>query len=485
MKIWTQHHAALLDALRAERYIPPLYRRLSRERYEADDEEWRRLSDWPSLLRKEAGWKVIEPVLEQPDAWPAAWHQATEAGWSETADHHHALLFGRLCERFIEDEEYEHALWSWTESWRAWKAVLGSGYMRDLMRDIAPIDEGEGEGDSTDADAEEADEAAKVAETHQKILLELLDHRIAARSHALRVCLSLDDEARSVEVVDRRGLRFGWNALLLLGEQLREVGEATDPHGTLRRVRKQCASTREQIATEVIARFERMIEALDLADAPSNEVLLPFEWIAEVFDIIGYTDYAVTTAVKRAVEVCWRMRKMGREDKTDDLPKILQLMAPFNKDLYRRLETGTSFGHNSKCADFLVFQGEPLTDHDARFDIFSRAVNISPGHRNASMLLSYEYLQIARAALTRSKATLATMRHMPGNKHEKTLKEVFDAIAMARHHYSVNERIPDYQEQLEQEAARLDVDLSQWEDKPRDANNDSNDAGDDAGGKDE
>jgi len=456
LKIWTQHHAALLDALRAERYIPPLYRRLSRERYEADDEEWRRLSDWPSLLRKEAGWRIIEPVLEQPDAWPAAWHQATEAGWTTTAEHHHALLFGRLADRFIADEEYEHALWSWTESWRAWKAVLSTGYMRDLLSDVAPLDEDE------DEEAKE-----RTRETHRTILLELLDHRIQSRVHALRVCLSLDDEARSVEVIDRRGLRFGWNALLLLGEQLRDVEEAEDPNGTLRRIRRKSSSAREQIATEVIARFERMIEAVDLADAPSNEVLLPFEWIAEVFDIIGYTDYAVTTAVTKAVEICWRMRKMGREDRTDDLPKILQLITPFNKDLFRRLEAGTSFGHNSKCADFLVFQGEPLSDHDARFEIFSRAVQISPGHRNASMLLSYEYLQVTRAALGRAKLMLATMRHIPGNtKPEQTLKEAYDALAMARHHYSPNERIPDYQEQLEDEAARLGVDLTQWEAAP-------------------
>jgi hypothetical protein len=205
---------------------------------------------------------------------------------------------------------------------------------------------------------------------------------------------------------------------------------------------------------------------VDLADAPSSEVLLPFEWIAEVFDIIGYTEYAVTTAVTKAVEICWRMRKMGREDRTDDLPKILQLITPFNKDLFRRLEAGTSFGHNSKCADFLVFQGEPLTDHDARLEIFERAVQISPGHRNASMLLSYEHLQVTRAALGRAKLMLATMRHIPGNtKHEQTLKEAYDALAMARHHYPPNERIPDYQEQLEAEAARLGVDLSKWEEK--------------------
>ena len=452
MKSWTPHHAALLDALRAERLLPALYKRLTRERYEVDEAEWQRLSEWPATLYREPSWSTLEVVIERPDAWPDAWHRACERGWSEVAEHHHALLFGRLTERLIRDGEFDHALWCWMECWRAWKVVLAGDYIPALIRDVIEEpdahDEHESQGSPKDG---------REAPAHDQVALHLLEPLVQARAAALRAHLNLDDDARARRALERRAIRFEWSALTLLVELLR--APQGDACGTLEHARQLAVSQRASIGAQAVARFERLLDAVDIAQADSDELLHPFEWLAGVFDLLGPHEYASATAVTRTVALLWRLRKTGREEREGEFPRILEAMAPFQRDLRRRLEGGKTFGHNSKCADFMVFQGEDLQDRDQRFEIFSRAVAISPGHRNASMLLAYEHMHKVNEAITASALLPAPLRHLGNTRQLKLLQSARHHLSEAARHFPTHERLEKYGERLEQELARTGITL--------------------------
>ena len=458
MKLWTRHHEALLGALRAEQLIPRLYRRLSLERYEADEDELRRLVDWPGVLLEEPAWAFLEPVLDQPDAWPAAWHQATERGFGPLADHHHALLFGRLTDRFLRDEEYEHALWSWTECISAWRRVLGSAYPGRLLEDLIE-----------DAEALEPEALA----ARRAVVTELLDELVDARASELVESLGLAEgqdlgQARPEGGIDRRAARLAWSALALVGELIPQGLEGPeDPFGALRRARSRARQARDQARARAVTRFQARCEQVEWAEAPAPQILAPFEWVTEAFELLGVTDHAATTVVTKTVETGWKLRHMGRDDEDDLLARLVATAAPFNDELCGRLEGGETFGHNSKCADFLVFQGEPLTDHGARRALFERALAICPGHRNASMLMSYEHLQQANELIGQLRMIPASSRHVPGNSRPRRLTEqAWAAVERARQAYPFNEDLESYQSRVRAQADRLGVELPDEQESP-------------------
>ncbi len=446
MKLFTPQHADVLRALYAERLIPKLYRRLTHERYEATEVHIRRLADWPAALMRQAGWGLLEPVLDDPEAWPAIWHQAMEAGFDPVAHHHHALLFSRLTERFLGDEEYELALWSWTECIRAWRGVLTTPYMEDVLDDIIQRE---------DADDEDAEQ------DRRRIVTELLDPLIDRRAHDLRQSLRLDDDARRTEAIPRRRVRFCWSALMMARELTREVGE--DPFNTLTRLHERATHTCEEIAAQVCSRLTRMIEEIEIAEADGADLLRPFEWAAAAFEIIGMTERASIQIVEQVVTLGWKLHKMGREEGNADFTRILEVTAPFNDDLRRRFEHGEAFGHNAKCADFLVFQGERIDDHDRRFKTFQRAVEISPGHRNASMLLSYEYLIDANDLLNQLALMPTPVRYIPGSgRAEKLVEQTARVLELVRETYPPNEDLDTYEQRLHKQAERFRIDMSRF-----------------------
>ncbi|MEM1349510.1 MAG: hypothetical protein AAGI01_13185, partial [Myxococcota bacterium] len=247
MNVFTSHHATLLAALRGERLVPRLYARLSLERYAAREEELKRLVDWPDELSRGPGWVLLEPALDQPQAWPQVWHEAVERGFSSRADHHHALLFTRLTERFVEDEEYEHAHWSWAEALGAWSRVLESPYAEELFLDLV---------------AEDADEDAR---SELRASLEgLLVPMISRRARALGLALRIDDGEARPSPFDRRVVRSNWAAL----ELVRELWQGReDPLGALACAAAEAEGAQGRIVLEVLSRFERIIEGLDLSVA--------------------------------------------------------------------------------------------------------------------------------------------------------------------------------------------------------------------------
>ena len=435
---WTREHRGLLAALRASAIVPPLVRRLSLERVSPDDAEIRRLRGWASALRADPGWSAIEQLIEAPEAWPQAWDAAVALGFSPTCDHHHALLFGGFCERFVAAHDWEGAGWTWRQAIDAWARVFASDYPGQLFDDVEP---------KLSADGPDRGE----------MLRTMLDGLVAGRERDLRESAGVAKPGNPE--LERRRLRFAWRALLHT-RALRNTAVSDDPFGTLTRLGGIADERCNVVNAEVLGRFEQAVEQLDLSEAADETLLGPFRWVAGFFDVTGLTESAVTTMISTIVETCWGLRRVGR----DDIPEfkvLLELGAPFNDDLFDRLTRfDSAFGHNSRCADFLVFRGEKQKG-DARRTTFEAGLTVCPGHRNSAMLLSYESLGDATKLITQVAMTPTLAAKMPGSGHriEEMLRSAKRALDEAEEIYPYNESLPDAREALDKEVRRLHVDI--------------------------
>lgn len=438
MNYWTNDHTTLLNALRANAVVPVLYRRLALERLSPDDAEVRRLRGWAACIRRDAGWRVIERVLDRPAAWPAVWEEATNAGFSPVTDHHHALLFGRFCEQLVNAQDWETADWTWRQSVKAWTRVFSSDYPGQLFDDLAPklSDDGPGK---------------------DEMLAGMLDALVERRRADLREASGVTKPGRDL-VIERRRLRFASRAL----SSLADLAESTrDDYGTLRHLAQLAQRAHAQVSAEVVTRFEKLAEEVDFSDAKGDQLLGHFRWAASFFDVVGNSESGTTALVSQVVEACWALRRVGR----DDIPEfraLLDLGAPFNQNLFARLKSlESAFGHNSRCADFLVFVGEQATDAARRKEIFASGLEICPGHRNSAMLLSYEHLTDAERILTQLALAPSVVSIVPGTSQriDRLLREAEARLSEAESVYPYNERLPEVRESLEREAERLDVSL--------------------------
>ncbi len=449
---WSPQHAALLESLRAQALIPRLYARLSLERYTASEDDLRRLMAWPSTLMQQTGWALIEPALDHVDAWPETWHLATEMGFEPVADHHHALLFGRLTLRLIKDQEYDQATWTWTECISSWRRLACSDYLTNLLQDIAqPVEEDDPEDNS-------------YTPLHEEVVTHLLDHLIEHHEHNLNDAIRLLDADRSRRTdIDYRLAKFSWSALaatLLLMQEISEDDLERFPISTsmCTQAHRRVAQFKTTLRRQVMEVFEKDYAQIDLNDDDSIQLLSSFSWIARCAELIGRDTEMSTLVVTSAVELGWKLRRTGREEEGDDFERMLMMCTPFHKFLMRQLAQHTVVGPNSKCADFLVFQGESSNDHEHRKQRFERAIEICPGHRNASLMLSYEHLHLANQALHAISLIPAPLKHLPVGERPKMLWRTANKhVEEARTIYPFNERLEDYQERLDKAAQRMRI----------------------------
>lgn len=437
MKYWSREHGALLAALRASAVVPPLVRRLSLERVSPDDAEIRRLRGWASSLRADPGWAAIASVIETPTAWPRAWDDAVAAGFSPESDHHHALLFGRFCERFVAAADFEGASWTWRQGIDAWARVFATDYPVRLFDDLAPRLSEDGPG---------RDELLRT------MLDTLLDPRVTDLQEAAGAA-----KPAAVPDIERRRLRFAWRAL----QRARTIDTDRDPHGTLGRLSQRASEACSSATTAVLTRFEKLVEELDLSVAADATLLGPFQWVAAYVEIVGYSEAAVTTVISSIVDTCWALRRVGR-DNIPEFATLLRLGAPFNSNLFDRLTNlDSAFGHNSRCADFLVFAGEQKKESAARRTTFEAGLKVCPGHRNSAMLLSYEVLGEARRVLSQAALTPAVASLVPGTSRrvDELVRRAADLLDEVEQIYPYNEALPDVRKTLDNEARRLHVEL--------------------------
>jgi hypothetical protein len=433
LKLWTPHHRALLNALRAETLVPKLVSRLSLERCAATSDDTRLLRDWVAWLQRDPGWEIIEAHVDRPVSWPEVWRRAVEAGWSSRTDHHHALLFDRFCDELVASQDYEVARYAWGECIDAWIRVFESDYVEKLTGKLAAT------GD----------------QTRHNLLVPLAE----ARERDLREALGLD-RTRPTEHFDRRRTRFGWRAMELIDEAL----AASDvEHEALGGLRGHAEDAFARIRSEILARFAAMVDDLDLADDDFETVSLPFEWIRHVFGILPIDARVAARVADATVNIGWKLRKLEIERSDALVAHLLELAGPFNDKLAEFIESGEAFGHNATCADFLVFQGEQRDSAGEREVYFERAREACPGHRNASMMLSYEKLREVSDLMLRIRLIPAALRIVPGapERVEAALRDVSALLDDAHELYPGNESISEYRQEVVAEAERLGAPLEE------------------------
>jgi hypothetical protein len=433
MKQWTPQHQALLDALRSAHILPRLIRRLSQERYAADDDDLRRMSEWPATLMRDPGWAAIGPMLDSPRAWPQAWERAVALGFSPTSDHHHALYLCRLTDRALADEETELAQWAWAQGFAAWRRVLSTDYMINLIHDIV------------DPDPTQDIERRTII---TQLLDHLIDQRAAELADGLGLRRALVDGAPSS--VLRRHARFAMVAL-----DAARVPSAADPTGALTRAAGRAGDHVEALQREAADRFAAMLKELDPASAPVDELLRPFLWVDEIAQVLGADDSLATPIIEATVELGWTLRKVKRAAEQDLLSRILDAIAPLQSALEARLLARQSLGHNSKCSDIFVFMGEQASG-DGRRAAFARALAVCPGHRNAAMLMSYEELAAADKLLTLSKEGGLTRG---GTSSQQYVRQAHDKVSAAAKIYPHNKELGAYKTRLSEAAARVQITL--------------------------
>jgi len=163
------------------------------------------------------------------------------------------------------------------------------------------------------------------------------------------------------------------------------------------------------------------------------------------------------------VATCWRLRKIDR-DHGAAFGDMLAVAAPFNEDLTRRLESFSSaFGHNSRCADFLVFQGERADSSAERKSLFERGLAVCPGHRNSAMLLSHEYLIEVDKLLLKTATMPAAFARVSSRRVETNVREAWDLCQTCERVYPYNEHLDEYRERVRAEADRFGLDLETTE----------------------
>jgi hypothetical protein len=436
LKLWTRHHRALLNALRAQDLVPKLVRRLSLERCAAAPDDTRLLRDWAASVQEDPGWTLIEAHVDQPHAWPAVWHRAVEAGWSSRSDHHHALIFAQFCDELVATQDLEVARYAWGECIEAWIRVFDSDYVDLLFEKLGATGE----------------------QTRRNLLVPLVD----ARVRDLREALGLDQAAageRLLDGMDRRRTRFGWQALEAIEQAFANTNLEHNnvEHEALEGAREHAKDAFARIRRELLARFATLVDDLDLAGDGADAVSLPFEWIRQVFAILPIDATVAARVADATVNVGWKLRQL-EVDKSDALMgRLLNLAGPFNDKLAGFIDSGEAFGHNATCADFFVFQGEHRDGRSEREAFFERALQACPSHRNASMMLSYEKLREVSDLLLRIRLMPAALRIVPGasNRVEAAVRDVTSLLDDAHELFPSNENISKYRDEILAEAERL------------------------------
>ena len=445
MKLWSPEHAALLEALRADHVVPKLWRRLSFERYEASSHEIETLRDWPqSLMEDAASWLEVEAALETPEAWPHAWNQATAQGWSTPNHHHHALLFWEFTTRFLRDKEYEHAAWSWEQTLRAWEGFLGDeGYIRALLRSVV--------GDSAQEGEEGSDEFVSVV---RELPLPLIRTMVKG----LRESTGLDRPTGIKAAVDRQGLRFMWWALGKVGQWR---GEGGDPFGALSGGVAQAEAGQKRVVKEVLDRWGESLEAMDLSAIEQKLASVPFEVLQTVAEVVGIDAMSAVHVVEKVVEVGWKLEKLGRGKPGGLLDDVIGNTRIFNDALERHIGSGVAFGHQSKCADFLVFEGDLCRDRTVRHALFARALEVCPGHRNAALLLCHERIKQVAGLLAHveSMGSVGLMLPRGRDRARELVGEMHQRLEQAWEVYPFDEDFGAYALKVETMASRLGVSL--------------------------
>ncbi|MFU8804511.1 MAG: hypothetical protein ACNA8W_11925 [Bradymonadaceae bacterium] len=437
---WTPQHDALLEGLEAQHILPHLVCRLSRERSWLTPDEALRLVDWATSLREDPAWKIIEPVLEQPSAWPAIWREAVECGFAPQTDHHHALFFGRLFQRCFKEYDLERAGYAWDEMLHAWQRVARTTYLDELIADLT------------------AGQSEEVQRRGRDVLLNLLDPFVEEIAERLQGALKIDDIPREATSdtaeLDRRLILFTWDCL-----ERASLLEGSSP--LITQVAQRASQSRHAIQDRVVDAFARQVDAVDPNEPSVELIIAPFHWVARIFAILPISLSVATDVVNRTLDMIWKLRSLEHPFEKEAMARLLAASRPFNDALLGHLSRDDeAFGHHSQAADFLTFLGERATGAPERIAFFEHAIEICPGHRNASMMLSHTYIERANVHLLKTSAIpdIAGKRG-PARDHIRQIVEAArDLVIEAERLYPHNEKLDKYREDVVKECHRFNID---------------------------
>jgi hypothetical protein len=388
-------------------------------------------------MMKDPGWAVVQAHLDSAQTgngarWSNAWREAVAAGWSPRTDHHHALLFARFCADLVAAQDFEVARYCWEECIAAWLRVFDSDYVDAWLEQVGAAD----------------------LKTRRRLLGRLVDARVDELSAGLSLGNSNPNTA-----VDRRLTRFAWEALNELQGRI-EASKLEDP--ALVGLGQRIERARADIVSRLMRRFAQMIDALDLSAPDIDAIMRPFQWAGDVFRILPIDASVAARVADAAVDIGWKLRKLKLDDIDKSMTRLLKSARRFNDELERFIQAGEAFGHNSTCADFLVFRGEHRARSAGREKYFARAIAVCPGHRNASMMLSYEKLRALSDLLLKVRMVPSAIRVLPGTatRVDSALEQARVLLDEAEELYPSNEAIAEYRRQLAHEADRLGAEAS-------------------------
>ncbi len=421
---WTQKHEALLSALRGDDTIPSLYRALSHGRYHLDEDQVARLRDWVRSLATDPAWPHLERSLDSLTAWPETWNSAVEAGFSPLSDHHNALVLREIAGRFASDGDYKSALRLYIWHVEAFQRLFATDYPLNFVADVDPQAEG-----------------WEPKDVFTGIFRDETEDLIAKAK-----------DAYATQTIDRGQLKFAASCLDFVAKL--QVG-TTDSFGAMTAWKASAVSGKSEISRIAQKRFDDELDAMDWT-ADNDTIAAPFERLSTLTAALTPSEALLVHVVTETVEVLWKIRHVGN-DESDGFKRILAAIAPLNEMLAERVLSGKAFGHNSKCADFMVFEGELISEPGPRSAKFKRGLEVCPGHRNCLMLLSYVRLHDADVPLVQLETLPSITKAVPGRKalYGRLVGEIESAIAGCEEIFAHNKSLPEYKERLQKQKERL------------------------------
>lgn len=425
---------ALLDA---QQILPTLVDRLSTGFMEIDVETACRWAGWIDALRDDPAWRIIEPALNSPDSWPQVWERARNAGFSAATEHHQAIFFTRLFERALDASHFELARRSWKQALASWLSLGDGLYLKHEV--LAPV--------SKNLSSQELNQ----------VLASLLDGPLTSVAELGVSSLRLHNWSIPPA---RRALRFVLDILDTASEAVTEAGDEAGDEPLVTGIREGVDAARDRIHRALSSDIDRRLQDLDLSSAALDEFLPLFDGALLRCQHLGFPSALDRLVLRRGLGIIWDLRESGRDEELAITPPMLERLLPCANRLFEA-DGDDFFGLQGAVADLLVFKGEEAVSLGGRQRSFERALEICPGHRNASRLLSYLLLERANrdllktAALPNASTQLGPIRR----RIQPLVNRAAANIRRAEELYAENDLLERYQSDLEREIERFKLAL--------------------------
>ncbi len=420
--------AALLDAQRA---LPQLVRHLSSGLVQATPDQCLAWAGWIRSLQDDPAWPILSPCLDSSRSWPDVWHRARQAGFSPTTEHHQAIFFTRLFEIALEEERLEVARWAWREAMTSWRSLSETNYLEEVaLAGLADLTE-----------AQKAEAISGLLDSTFELLQELA-HPALRLSHW-------------EESVSRRPLLHTMDALATTGEFFDDA----PAHPLSDGIRAAAARVTSLLCRAVHEELQRHLDELALAEVDRKSVLRVFDGALHRLEELRFPPELDGAVLRRGLATVWGIREIGREEELDLLSDMVTRLRPCAE---RLLDAGDDdlFGFQGPIADLYVFEGEDHISRTDKEESFRRALQICPGHRNASKLLAYTLLDLLHMELL--KITLVPGAAGLGSPLkglvQPTLEKARQHYEEALEIYPYSKELPVAREALEKELARFGID---------------------------